>query len=289
MPDADPSARRRTALHEAGHACAEVILGGAVEYASIRPGRTFAGIEVPAARDLIDVDGFAPWLPSVTLEPPALRVAVERQIIATLAGELAALYLAPLPARGWYGPDDAAEIARQALVGLGPRIADLVVGHELREQPTDSDEVSAQSLASAFAGPEAGPYYVEWLRCEARELVTRYHAAIRRVADALERSAVLRGDQIAALVHPTQEEPAVPVIRRHRIDPEVLYTCLEGYADKTGLHRIAELLPGTDPAVTAYPEAWAPATLGPDELVALVGERFGPTARFRAVQERPWR
>ena len=45
-----------------------------------------------------------------------------------------------------------------------------------------------------------GAFYLEWLRAEARALVVRYQDEILRVADALERHAVLRADEVAALV-----------------------------------------------------------------------------------------
>ena len=64
----------------------------------------------------------------------------------------------------------------------------------------EPDEEHAWSLTQASAGPGVGAWYLDWLREEARAFVVRYHAAILRVADALERHAVWRGDQVAALV-----------------------------------------------------------------------------------------
>ena len=69
-------------------------------------------------------------------------------------------------------------------------------------EESEPDEERAWSLTQAFAGPETGIWYLSWLREEAKAFVIRYHAAILRVADALERHAVLRGDQVAALVFP---------------------------------------------------------------------------------------
>jgi len=197
----DPAGRRRTALHEAGHAVADYVLGRPIEYVSIRPGLTFGGIAVTMPRDRPDAGGFAPWSP-VALQPPALRADIERQIIATLAGELSALFLAVAPGTVRYSDDAAEEIAGGALAALGPRTAELVVDHEESEESSGSDETNAWDLAVAFAGPEVGGHYLGWLRAEARELVICYHGAISRVADALERHAVLAGEQVAALVHP---------------------------------------------------------------------------------------
>jgi len=50
--------RRRTAVHEAGHAVAGIVLGHAIEHASISPGRGFRGIAVPVPRDLPGADAF---------------------------------------------------------------------------------------------------------------------------------------------------------------------------------------------------------------------------------------
>src|SRR4051794_32921778 len=94
----DPTALRRTALHEAGHAVAELILGGQVEYVSTRPGNAFRGIEVAVPRPL-DLGGFDPFR-SVSVQPPGLRADVERRIVVFLAGEIAAQYLGPTPEEG---------------------------------------------------------------------------------------------------------------------------------------------------------------------------------------------
>ena len=189
--------RRRTALHEAGHAVAGVVMGRPLEYASIRPGRTFSGIAVPVPRDRppgFDPDRFVP------VQPAELRADVERQIVTVLAGDLAALYLAE-PRSGYV--DTSEEEVAAALEALGPRVAELVIHHETDEVPTDSDEERARGLALAFIGNDAGAaHYLAWLRAEASQLVIRYRAAIVRVADALERHAVLAGDAIAALVYP---------------------------------------------------------------------------------------
>ena len=203
-PAATAATRRATCLHEAAHATIAVILGDAVEYVSVRSGKHFRGIAVPPVRhERPEADRFAPWHP-VCMQPPELRADVERSILVFLAGDLAALYLTPPQTS--YVDEDVEEIARRALDNLGPRLAELVVGHEESDGPFDDDDTKAVGLASAFAGPQAGVFYLAWLRAEARELVLRYQAAIRRVGDALERHAVLRGDEVAALVHPSRKE-----------------------------------------------------------------------------------
>jgi hypothetical protein len=205
MTDAD---RRRTALHEAGHGIAQVVLGRSVEYVSIRPGKTFSGVAVPIPHERLDIEGFNPFLP-VAQEPAALRADIERDIIIDLAGDLATLLDGPgdnaPPASSYRDEPDVDAIARRALEQLGPRLAELVVEHEQSEDPIDTDDAKAWTLAKAFAGPEASFWYLEWLRAETRELVIRNRVAILRVADALERHAVLRGEQVAALVYPPKQ------------------------------------------------------------------------------------
>jgi hypothetical protein len=194
----DDLERRRIALHEAGHAVADVLLGLPIEYASIRAGRTFAGIEVPVPRPVPDIDRLTIY--PTLLQPTALRNNIERRVIATLAGQLAELYLDE-PSSG-YMSDEADTIARQALAGLGARLVELVVEHEEREESPGRDESRAFDLAGAMVGPDSAGLYLELLRHEARALVIRYHLAILRVADALERQAILSGDQVAALIYP---------------------------------------------------------------------------------------
>jgi hypothetical protein len=190
--------RREIALHEAGHAVAFVVLGLPLEYASIRPGRTFAGVAVPAKRSPIDVNEIQ--FGRVSQQTPSIRAEVERRVIATLAGELAARYLAAEPAPTAYVGEEAETIAREALQRLRPRFAELVVHHEQAED-TGTDEANAWEAAGIFADGEPQALYLSWLRAEARLLVIRYSPAILRVAEALERHAVLNGEQVAALVH----------------------------------------------------------------------------------------
>jgi len=66
-------------------------------------------------------------------------------------------------------------------------------------RPSNPDEHNALAMAMAFAGHARCPP-PRWLRAEARELVIRHRATIVRVADALERSHVLTGEQVAAFI-----------------------------------------------------------------------------------------
>lgn len=193
--------RRQIALHEASHAVAHVVLGLPLEYASIRRGRTFGGMTVSIPRGLAGAGDFDTFKP-VPLQPAALRADVERRVISRLAGELGVLYLAPVDPVATYTDDDSEAIAHEALAALSPRTAELVAKRETSEDGFQHDEAAAEELAAAFAGPESWVSYLGWLRAEARALVVRYGAPILRVADALERHAVLDGEQIAALIYP---------------------------------------------------------------------------------------
>jgi hypothetical protein len=201
--------RRRVALHEAGHAVADVVFGRGVEYASARAGRTFAGLTLAAPGPAGATDGFDPFL-FVVQQPAACRDHVERTVISLMAGDLAELFLVSEPVNA-YSDDQAEQIARTALEGLGPRLAELVAKHEDREEPTPTDHEQAFSLAAAFVGPDpvAVGNYLAWLRAEASRLVRVYAPAILRVADALERRAVLSGAEVAALVN----QPRPPAAR----------------------------------------------------------------------------
>jgi hypothetical protein len=121
-----------------------------------------------------------------------------------LAGDVAVEYLCG-PEEGYRDDPEADVLARRSLEHLGPRLAELVIAGEESDEDHGDDETKAWHLADAFAGSQAAMFYVEWLRAEARELVMRYRAAIERVADALARHAVLRGEQVAAFVYPPKD------------------------------------------------------------------------------------
>lgn len=200
--------RRRTAIHEAAHAVASVVLGVPVDYVSVRPGQTFSGITYGVQRTLSDLDGFDPFR-AVTQQPAALRADIERKVMMTLAADIAVRNLGPGPMSGYDEPKEAEAIAYQTLARFGPRLAELIVAQETSEEPSEYDETKARDLVYGFAGPDAAVAYLEWIRADAGELVRRYQAAILRVADALERRAVLRGKHVAALVYPPKPKKGI--------------------------------------------------------------------------------
>lgn len=135
-----------------------------------------------------------------------LRADLERRVIAILAGSLAERWLGDRhQTNGFRETDPAEDIAREALATLGPRLLELVVAREESPEERVGDEANARDFAGAFAGAAAAPMYLDWLRAIAQELVERFAPALIRVADALERRAVLSGDAIAALIRDTPE------------------------------------------------------------------------------------
>jgi hypothetical protein len=136
---------------------------------------------------------------------------VERQILSSLCGDIAATYLADHPSVERVDLPDREVIARQALEALGPRMAELVLAAETSSDPLDDDETTARELALALAGAEPSLafggispaiFYLEWLRAEGQLLVLRYRAAILATADLLDRREVLNGRAVTALVYP---------------------------------------------------------------------------------------
>ena len=120
-----PDQRHWVAIHEGGHAVANVVLGRTVEYVSIRPGKTFAGLSVAATEDIPDMDRWNQFLP-ISVAPPAFRADLEKRIIAKLAGEIAATLLyqpSSVGAPPRLDPSETESIARKALDSLGPRLA----------------------------------------------------------------------------------------------------------------------------------------------------------------------
>ena len=119
-------------------------------------------------------------------------------------GAIAAEMLAPRP------EDDTNRPVADELDRASPRTSSArgspssLVADEASEEPVEGDEAAAFSFAIAFADINAGWHYLEWLRAQAREFVVRYRSTILRVADALERHEVLRGDEVAALVYPNR-------------------------------------------------------------------------------------
>jgi hypothetical protein len=76
IPDTrDAELRRLVALHEAGHAVSNVIMGVSIEYASIRPGKHFLGVVDPGPRTR-HTEGFDPFRPLCT-QPAELRADIE--------------------------------------------------------------------------------------------------------------------------------------------------------------------------------------------------------------------
>jgi hypothetical protein len=191
--------RRSIAIHEAGHAVAYVVLGRPIEYVTVRPVAGSLAYCQPGPVELPSVEGFDAS-DVVPMKPPAMRAWLEVSAIIALAGPVAADALTA-PTHGYLEPE-APPAAVRDLDDLPPRVAELMAAADADGVHGRTDEQRAEMAVRDLAGAAVSPFYLEWLRDEARTLVRCYADAIVRVADALERSDTLTAAEIAALVHP---------------------------------------------------------------------------------------
>jgi hypothetical protein len=177
------------------------ILDIGVALLSIRPGEGFRGVTLYGLRDL-------PW-PDLTpnaaapSQPPASREAIEKDIIASLAGP-ASNRIAPVSGR--FPRDHDEEAIDEALVTL--RRLDPALARRLEEAeaeplgPDASDEALAQRAAWHLNGFDRtlADAQLNYLRAVAYELVRRHQHAINAVAVDLLAKEVLTGAAVAQLV-----------------------------------------------------------------------------------------
>jgi hypothetical protein len=191
--------RRRTAHHEAGHLLGAALFLWKVEAVSIRPGESFNGI--CHYGDLTDLHVETPptfaLVPSLDL-PEDFRKSLERRIVVSLMGQLAAQYAVPMTGFIPAPAEDFAESAAKALARLSPRHAELVVAAERRE-PIPDDEENAWAVSSALVG-DAEAAHLQWLRVVADQLVREWMAEIEALAEALLVSPVLSGDEAKRII-----------------------------------------------------------------------------------------
>jgi hypothetical protein len=149
--------------------------------------------------------GPRPAAPPVVFGPailqPDLRAVVERSIITSLAGPLAALMV---PGPSGYSEDapceefavrSAAAIERQS-----PRVRELLGEHEADAQGM-SDEDRARTDADGLSwGGTAPTYHVLWLPEQARDALAWHRSALAAIADELYLRIVLTYAEVDAIV-----------------------------------------------------------------------------------------
>jgi hypothetical protein len=190
----------RTATHEACHGVVALVLDIPVELLSIRRGEGYRGATLYGERNLpwpdLIADAAAPS------QPPATREAIEKDIIASLAGPASARIVT---ISGRFPPDHDEEAIAEALVTL--RRLDPALACRLEEaeaepaSPNASDEAKAQRAAWLLNGFDRNLAIAQrsYLSAVAGELVDRHRHAIHAVAAALLEKKVLTGAAVALL------------------------------------------------------------------------------------------
>ena len=62
-----------------------------------------------------------------------------------------------------------------------------------------------------------------------------------------------------------------------KIDPAVVYVCIQGHASKAGTFASGARVRASDPAVTTAPTHWLPDGSTDAEVSAAIVDRFGPS------------
>jgi len=182
-----PADVRRAAVHEAGHAVAQIALGGAVESVTIvaaagSGGHTRMGASASSFPTAVDLDGVA---------------------VMMLAGRAAEEAILGAPSAGAEGDlKSATELVCSVHASAG--LADSL----LHLAPTGA---AAALLLTDPVLRQAVSRHVAKLYAEALAIVRRRRTAIVAVADALTRARLLTGDQVRAICeqHPTETEGGV--------------------------------------------------------------------------------
>jgi hypothetical protein len=214
MSSRDAQGRRATALHEAGHAVATVLLFGvAPRVLTIRRAADYLGACIPPALSF-DLSGHDPDRP-LCLADPVIRGEVERVIVMFLAGSAAERLQWDLTS-GWIEDAGSGADERQAaamvaeLETWAPHDRELLAFAEAapavaREISPDDSEAAGWSIR--LAG-ESGGLYLIYLEAVARQFVTRHSAPILALADALLERSALNGEHAVSIVTAAREEHA---------------------------------------------------------------------------------
>lgn len=202
LAEIPPEDRRRTAMHEACHGVVALVLGLKVDLLSIRPGEGYSGVTLYGGIDLPRRDLTVYY--AAPSQPPPTREAIEKDIIASLAGPASEYMLPPLSGR--FPPDHDEEriaAALRSLQRLEPALAcRLTAAEATPANPGEPDNVKVQRAAWLLNGFEQtlASAHLYYLRAIADELVGRHRHAINAVAAALLKKTVLTGAAVAKIV-----------------------------------------------------------------------------------------
>lgn len=161
------------AYHEAGHAVVALLQRFNTKTATIKAKGVAAGCVTTAPRGRIDYDSGT----------PGMRDKIERQIIVTLAGDIAQRKFAPRSSRRWH---------------------------------TTQDRRDAATLALAVCGSgESATAYIAWLHIRARDIVHGRWNLVEQVARLLLEKGTVTGEEIrAAILPPYQKNLHTSALRR---------------------------------------------------------------------------
>jgi len=156
------------------------------------PESDFAGVDVDKP--------FSTW-------PGSARAAIESRVIQLLAGELAALMLAPAPARlGRVGPTVVEEAAEQAaaLAANLPQptaadVADLAAGVDIPDQ-SDAAKIAEWCWSVHGSDHASAALWLGYLECQTKALIMVHRSDIERLAATIAIRGSLSGEAVAALL-----------------------------------------------------------------------------------------
>jgi hypothetical protein len=198
-----PAGRQaRTDLHEAGHVrvmqvckwtdISVTAMGGAYSYGSARgtPPR------IPPA-DLIAADGRPPLI----LQPASVRWLAESRALVYLAGEMAVLQLSPR-AGGRQPPTVTEDALRLAAALTGPTDAETAALAVAVDDPDGDDDATKFAKLTARMHPGDLTSQATWLdhlTSQARALIGREAAAIRKIAAVLGETGIIGAEAVAEI------------------------------------------------------------------------------------------
>ncbi len=188
----------RTATHESAHAAAAFMLQRRVDLISIVPGARYSGITFLRAAPR---GGEPNLLRPMLLQPARFRRWVETEIVTSLAGPLAAFYLAPDFETGYVplesDEEHAEKLARLAV--LTPAESEKLANAAEKSHPTDEER--ADKLAWAAAGEETAQAYLFYLRAETARMVkgSRFRSLVSALVPVLLQRKTI-GDRLATMI-----------------------------------------------------------------------------------------